>query len=214
MERLTTTPALIKSNKIKGLSNYAKKYHEQDKEISLLTILENYGMKCFFSCFKAAQQDRIDVKKAALKLAMRFSTRVLPMRKGEIIYEPTIMDCLDRAKNWLETPSETAFEIREGAKINPISEAAADVARLATYSSVYASPAAIMTIAWCGWTACSASEIFNNNNSLSIDLTAMAAYSTALWACKALENSEQDEKQKQIEIIQNFLTKGEETCWF
>ena len=217
MERLTTTPALLKSNKIKGLSNYAKKHHEQDKEISLLTILENYGMKCFFSCFKAAQQDRIDVKKAALKLAMRFSARVLPMRSGEIVHEPTIMDCLDRAKNWLETPSETAFEIREGAKTNTISEAAADVARLATYSSVnkiYASPAAIMSIAWCGWTASSASEIVNNNNALSIDLTAMAAHSTALWASKALENAEQDEKQKQIEIIQNFLTKGENTCWF
>lgn len=205
MTKLTTTPALLKSNKIKGLSNYAQKHHEQDKEISLLTILENYGMKCFFSCFKAAQQDRIAVKKLAVELAINFSKRAI-FNIDDFSYQEIPLECLKRSINWLENPSETTFEIREGAKINPISQEAVDAARYASAlaeNKTEAYTASLIATAYCAWTALSASEIIQDNEALSINLTAMCAYSTALWARKALGEAEEE---RQIKIIQDVLT--------
>lgn len=205
MERLTTTPALIRSNKIKGLSNYSQKHHDRDKEISLLTILENYGMKCFFLCFKAAQQDRIAVKKLAVELASNFAKRAIFIFDN-LSSEEILLKCLKKSMNWLENPSETTFEIREGAKINPISQAAVEAARYASVLSeteTEANTASVMATAYCAWTALSASEIIQGNEALSINLTAMCAYSTALWARKALGV---EEEEKQIKIIQDVLT--------
>lgn len=200
---LTTTRNLLKSNTVKGLSKYLRKYGG-DREINLLMLLENHGMRSFFLAFKAAKQDRIAIKKIAVMLAIEFSERAV-LSLNEDFQKSVLRLYINEAKKWLFSPIENVIDLDKDS-ISPISKAAATCARSASIFSGEGLEgriiATMMSVAWCCWSALSASEIIRNEENLSIGLTAMAAYTTALWAEKALG---QMEIENQIKIINTLF---------
>ena len=242
MKQLTTTLILIRSFNPCGqdagsdhgyakLVNYLGEDWPEDKEISLLLILESNG---FYDCLWALRATIQDSTEVSVRLAFEFSRRVLYLFEEKFPDDDLSRKSIETAEAWLECTEEErgniveaaaeaaeawvteAWEAWEAATEARAAEAAREAAaeaRAAEAARVAAWAAEAAWKAWKAWKAESAAEeawVTEAWKAANAANTAANAARAAAWAAARAAESDADaaiekERKAQIEIIRQYL---------